>query len=100
MKGLTMSISVDSIISSIVDSFERQQEDILVTIFDEVKHKTPVSTGKARAGWELDRNKIVNNVDYIGQLETGTLHTRPIGMVATTLNDIDTIVSSVCRRTV
>jgi hypothetical protein len=37
-----------------------------------LKKATPVDTGNARDGWKFDGKSIVNDVDYIDDLNTGT----------------------------
>jgi hypothetical protein len=53
------------------------------TLFTEIKQRTPVKTGTAKAGWTKDVKatefSIENNVPYIGVLDKGR-HMTPRGM--------------------
>ncbi len=42
-----------------------------------LKAATPVNTGKARDGWALINDKIVNDVEYISQLNNGSSKQAP-----------------------
>lgn len=95
MASLTMSKSMEEISKIVFDDLDRLQIDLLENILDEVRQKTPVDSGEAKNGWKISGKDIINDVDHIGYLETGTAHTRPIGMVSTTLVGIDSLVKQV-----
>lgn len=54
--------------------------------------RTPVDTGRARAGWHVEDTKttfsVVNRVNYIVYLEAGHSQQAPSGMAMLTINDI------------
>ena len=85
-------LAIDAVISDL-EAFEKK---FATNVFDTVRDKTPVKTGKARDGWTLDllpgKAIISNDVEYITYLELGTPTMRPRGMVSTTLAEIDAIV--------
>ncbi len=49
------------------------KEDLIVSL----KEATPVDTGNARDGWKLENDKIVNDVEYISQLNNGSSEQAP-----------------------
>ena len=70
-------------------------------LYREIKQRTPVDTGRAKAGWnqqvKLDGFTISNQVDYIGVLDKGRHMTRrgmrgskqaPKGIVGPSLDSI------------
>lgn len=61
-------------------------------IMQAVMMKTPVDTGRARAGWRYEdlseyQKKIYNQVEYIVFLEYGHSRQAPLGMVRLTIED-------------
>lgn len=55
-----------------------------------LKKATPVDTGHARDGWQLAAGKIINNVDYISELNGGSSRQAPSHFVEqTVLNSPD-----------
>ena len=82
-----ISSEVDKILDNAVSNI---QENVLT----EVQQKTPVDTGTARKGWVKLGSEIRNDVPYIGYIEEGSLKHRPIGMVKSTLMDIELIVNN------
>lgn len=65
-------------------------------VVDGVKEKTPVKTGRARDGWQVeqdikqvgDTGRIVNEVPYIGWLNFGTDRMSGHHMVERTLQEV------------
>jgi hypothetical protein len=43
----------------------------LTKLVKDLKEVTPVDTGKARDGWRVEGDKIVNDVEYIDSLNAG-----------------------------
>jgi hypothetical protein len=54
-------------------------------LIDALKEATPVDTGRARDGWKLRDNKIVNEVEYIDDLNTGSSKQAPSHFIERTL---------------
>jgi len=69
---------------------------VIFEAFNRIVKRTPVDTGRARAGWQIDQSKIksqmmaeiINNVPYIVFLEFGRSGQAPQGMVRITLNEL------------
>lgn len=69
-----------------------------------VMERTPVDTGRARAGWGLSMTGthtavISNNVEYIIPLEFGHSKQSPNGMVRVTIAEFQSIVSDTVSET-
>ena len=90
--SITMSMSMTEISNQVEDDFNAVFDGVKHQLKDTMESRTPVDSGRARAGWEIDGDDIVNNVPYIGYLEVGTQHNRPIGMMATALLEVEDIV--------
>jgi len=58
-------------------SLEEDFQKELRKAFNAVKEATPVDTGKARDGWRLQGTKIINDVDYIEELNGGSSKQAP-----------------------
>jgi hypothetical protein len=54
-------------------------------LIERLKEATPVDTGNARDGWKLVDGKIVNEVDYIDDLNTGTSNQAPAYFIERTV---------------
>ncbi len=54
-------------------------------LLDALKEATPVDTGRAREGWKLQDNKIVNEVEYIAELNAGSSKQAPSHFIERTL---------------
>ena len=76
---------------NIKSDFEKYQERLLQNIYAEIVMKTPIDTSTLLDGWKIENGSIINDVPYAGFVENGTIHMKPVGMVATTLADIDRI---------
>lgn len=50
-----------------------------------LKVATPVKTGKARDGWRYENNSIINDVEYIDELNQGTSKQAPSNFIESTL---------------
>jgi len=46
---------------------------------------TPVDTGRARNGWRLEGDKIINDVDYISELNHGSSKQAPSHFIEKTI---------------
>lgn len=86
----SFSLDISKFVHKAPDRAEQIVKRVCFDIYENVKVRTPVDTGRARAGWMLDSGKtitrIYNNVEYIVPLEYG--HSKkqaPAGMVRITL---------------
>jgi hypothetical protein len=57
-----------------------------------IQARTPVDTGNARDGWNIDGDAIVNFVEYIQYLEYGHSQQAPNGMVRVTLAEVPMLI--------
>jgi hypothetical protein len=55
----------------------QRKKVILNRIVNRLKEATPVDTGHARDSWRVEGSSIVNDVDYIGELNQGTSQQAP-----------------------
>jgi len=89
-------------LSKITIFIEKDLESMIVDVRKEVRdrvaRKTPVLSGRARDGWEIEGTKVINKVPYIGALEQGTSAKAPNGMVGTTLVEIDGIIKEILNK--
>jgi len=71
---------------------QKRIHGIGIEVFRRVTLRTPVDTGKARAGWyykaKPDQFTIRNNTNYIVYLEYGHSQQAPAGIVRITLKEI------------
>jgi hypothetical protein len=74
------------------------KNDYIDYILNSIAEKTPVDTGRAKAGWTRRGDNIVNPVPYIEYIENGTLYNRPIRMVASTVSQSQQILDLVASR--
>lgn len=77
-------------------------EGVAMEVFRRIYDRTPVDTGYAQSRWTVDVNAdgftVSNDAPYISFLEDGHSQQAPHGMVAVTINEIDTIVTEQARR--
>jgi len=64
---------------------DRIKDNKLENILTALKEATPVDTGRARDGWELKPGKIINNVEYIDDLNAGHSKQAPSHFIEKTL---------------
>lgn len=64
---------------------EAAKEKKVDNILNALKEATPVDTGKARDGWKLKSGNIVNNVEYIDELNAGSSTQAPLHFIERTL---------------
>lgn len=74
-----------SIMNKIAEDLNEIKDAYIDELLRTIVEKTPVDTGRAKAGWIRNGDDIVNPVPYVEYLETGTDKMRPIGMVASTM---------------
>jgi hypothetical protein len=85
-------------ISKAQDRFDTVFRKTALEVEKRVVIRTPVDTGRARAGWGLAMQGkftavLANNVPYIVKLEYGHSKQAPAGMVRPTLAEFSNIVS-------
>lgn len=74
-----------AIMKKIADQLNEIKDAYLDELMRTIAEKTPVDTGRAKAGWIRNGDDIVNPVPYVPYIEEGTDKMRPIGMVASTM---------------
>lgn len=62
-----------------------RHREILLGLVEELRAATPVDTGRAAAGWALEANRIVNPVEYIGDLNSGSSQQAPSHFIEQTV---------------
>jgi hypothetical protein len=68
------------------DKLKENKKDIeLVKLVSALKAATPVDTGRARDGWHTENGKIINNVEYIDELNAGSSAQAPSHFIEKTL---------------
>jgi hypothetical protein len=58
---------------------------IIDSLIVDLKEATPVDTGEARDGWHREGNHIVNNVDHIDVLNSGSSEQAPSHFIEQTI---------------
>ena len=64
---------------------QKKTQDEVTSLIKDLKEATPVKTGKARDGWRQEGDKIVNDVDYLSELNSGTSAQAPAYFVEKTV---------------
>lgn len=82
----------------VLPDYKGLKAHVVREVFDRVRRRTPVDTGRAQAGWEVSEDIISNDVEYIGHLENGTSKMRPFAMVKTTLEEVPSIIDDYLSR--
>jgi len=68
------------------EKLRKKQTDVVIDrLVVKLAEATPVDTGKAAAGWRREGNKIINEVDYIDNLNAGTSRQAPSFFVEKTV---------------
>lgn len=82
-----------------VDDFIQEFAD---EFLDRVARRTPVRTGRLKAGWDVevstDEITVENNVPYAGFVEDGTEFMSGAHMLKTTVSEIDEIAKDIVKR--
>lgn len=55
------------------------------TMVEALRAATPIDTGEARDGWRYEAGKIVNDVDHIDELNSGSSKQAPAHFIETSL---------------
>lgn len=77
------------------EDFERINDELLTELEKRMKLKTPVLSGRLKDGWKVEGNSVINDVEYAGYVEMGTVHQRPVGMMSSTLLEVDDILETI-----
>ena len=90
-----MASTINEIVKAMEDWATDETNDYIDDLYDGVKDKTPVRSGRAKRGWEKhhiqkmgDEGGVSNDVPYIGYLEDGTVHMAPRNMVKSTIQEL------------
>jgi hypothetical protein len=68
------------------EQLDKQKPAVLNKIVQDLKDATPVDTGEARDGWQLDpQGNIVNDVEHIEYLNAGSSQQAPAHFIEKTL---------------
>jgi len=77
-------------------------EDFAAAFVAKVRDRTPVDTGRLKAGWETKVRPseilIRNEVPYAGWVEDGNDYTEGAHMLKTTMSEIDLIADKIMRK--
>lgn len=78
---------------TIIADIQKKTEKFIDAVMDDVKvvasKETPIDTGRARRGWRRNGKDVVNNVDYITELEDGHSKQAPSGIATPTIKEIN-----------
>lgn len=90
-----MTIRLDVKSEGLDVDFDALIENVLKEAMNRIERRTPVRSGALQAGWELEKSKgsyqITNKQDYAIYVEEGTATTPPVGMVRTTMEELQQI---------
>jgi hypothetical protein len=64
---------------------EKRKKIEMEKLVNSLRDATPVDTGRARAGWKVEENKIINDVEYIDELNAGSSKQAPSHFIERTL---------------
>lgn len=71
---------------------EKLHKVVVLDVFAGVVDKTPIDTGRAKAGWQVEgkypKSIVKNNVEYIVPLEEGHSSAAPQGMATLTVEEV------------
>jgi hypothetical protein len=72
---------MSKIFGNLKGSFDKRvaakKAETIDTLVNNLRDATPVDTGKAAAGWRSEGDKIINDVPYIVDLNSGTSQQAP-----------------------
>lgn len=82
---------------------EKFKQEWMAEFLQRVKAKTPVATGTLRSAWQGEMHDtesftVSNDTPYASYVEYGTVHMAPVGMLTSTLNEVDVITSTATER--
>jgi len=82
---IRVSFNSKRVIAELSNDVDQMVRQVSTDLFDTVKQKTPVASGRAKRGWRLRqegkfRYEIANRVPYISRLDEGYSKQAPRGM--------------------
>jgi len=88
---------LESWVDEIKEDLNKEIQRLAHAAFEKILERTPVNTGRLKAGWSLRMMEeqgivsavIQNNVPYVVFVEYGTPHTAPRAMVEMTLMELE-----------
>jgi hypothetical protein len=83
IKGIESTIS--SVKQKVAQKLEAERRAKMEKLVSDLKAATPVDTGEARDGWKIEGNSVVNRVDHIGVLNSGSSKQAPLHFVERTV---------------
>jgi len=66
-------VTMEEMVKVATPAIEKKKQEMLTAL----RNATPVDTGEARAGWHIEGDKIVNNVEHINELNDGSSRQAP-----------------------
>lgn len=85
-KGRNVELTIEQqILDQLGQHIDQVKDNFVDELLRTIQDKTPVKTGKARAGWIRIGDMIINPVEYVKYLEFGTDKMKPYAMVGSTL---------------
>jgi hypothetical protein len=67
------------------EAFKKHSDQVLLKITEDLKNNTPIDTGEARRGWEIEGENIVNRVEHIAELNEGSSSQAPAYFIERTV---------------
>ena len=87
----SFSLDISKFVKKAPENANKIVKKVCFDIYENIKDRTPVDTGRARGGWNITEyvsmTRIFNNVEYIVVLEYGHSKQAPHGMVRITLRE-------------
>jgi len=85
MIDIRVKFNSNKVIAELSNDVAQMVRQVSQDLFDTLKQKTPVRSGRARRGWRLQRQgklryKVANRVPYIDRLDEGYSKQAPRGM--------------------
>lgn len=74
-----ISLEGDNIKGFLKDVADDEVKALSETLKQEISRRTPIDSGRARRGWQVRNNQVINNVPYIDRLERGYSSQAPKG---------------------
>jgi len=82
---MTVKFNLKELENEVNEKVEEKIDFKKSSLIEALKQITPVDTGKARNGWKLKNGNIVNDVDYIADLNRGSSSQAPSYFIESTL---------------
>lgn len=80
---------VDAAMANVKAAIKAANANALQNLVKKLAEATPVDTGKAAAGWKLEDGKIVNEVEYMPELNAGHSRQAPAHFIEHTVLNTD-----------